>query len=133
MKKSNGTVNIGLSQEEAEYLRKQYLDAFLDYRDNYINNISKGTHKLKKDEAELYKHRVPFLFRIYTLAFDMVHLMGIDDPETIIRCTAFKEFVELIDAKKLPADMLLTEKDREELKVFLDYMINLLKNKKSPA
>lgn len=120
------TLNKSLTEDEKKYLKKQYLSAFLDYRDNYINLISSGKHKLKHPDAEFYKYRVPFLLRISTLAHDMLHLVGINDPETVIRCGAFKDFVDVIERKKLPTDMVLTEKDIEEVKVFLDYMIKLL-------
>ncbi len=117
----------GLSKEEKDYLKKQYLKAFIDYRDNYIDKIADGTYAPKAIDWEFYKYRVPFLLRISTLAQDMIHLVGIDDGETIIRCSAFKDFVDIIEKKKLPPDMILTEKDREEVRVFLEYIISLLK------
>lgn len=118
--------NKGLTLEEKEYLKKEYLRVFIDYRNNYIDNIIKDKDLSKSVGSESLKYRLPFLLRILTLALDLIHLVGINDPETVIRCRSFKDFVETIEANKLPPEARLTEKDIAEVKIFLDYMIALL-------
>lgn len=123
---SQAISNKGLTLEEKEYLRKEYLRIFIDYRNNYIDDVLKDKDLPKSADSKSLKYRMPFLFRILTLALDLIHLVGINDPETVIRCRSFKDFVETIEANKLPPEARLTEKDVAEVKIFLDYMIALL-------
>lgn len=118
--------NKGLTQEEKQYLKKEYLRVFIDYRNNYIDDVLKDKDLPKGAGSESLKYRVPFLLRILTLALDLIHLVEINDPETVIRCRSFKDFVETIEANKLPPEAQLTEKDVAEVKIFLDFMIALL-------
>ena len=100
--------NLGLSLEEKNFLKKEYLRAFIDYRGSSIDDLS-------------------IFIRIFTLALDLVHLLEINDPATIVRCQSFHSFVNSINKKReLSSDTPLSEKDVEEVNMFLDYIIAML-------
>lgn len=98
----------GLSAGEKEYLRKEYLRAFVDYKKNYSNDTPSG---------------LSLLIRIFTLALDLVHLLEINDPGIVTRCQSFRSFVDSIKKRELSPNAPLSEKDIEETDIFLDYII----------
>ena len=111
------------SGEKAE-LRKEYLKKFIDFRDNYIDDLPAKKLELGDKNYYLYKCRGNFFQAVVASVENMIIEETIINPEAIEKGKEFLEYAQKIDFSKFT-----TEKDINKINEIINCIIESLQDK----
>ena len=111
------------SNEKAE-LRKGYLKKFVDFRDNYIDDLPAKKLELGDENYYLYKCRGNFFQAIVASVENMIIEELISNPRAIEKGKEFLEYAQKIDFSKFT-----TEKDIDKVNEIINCIIESLQDK----
>lgn len=105
--------------------REKYLEKFVDFRDNYIDDLPPERLRISDENYHFYKCRGNFFTGI---AADIENLLDggglINDSEAVDKCKIFLEYVSEIDFSKFT-----TKKDIDKVNEIIECIINALQDK----